>query len=384
MLLLLPLLACGPSLSLLNGGETALKRPGASQSTSADGVAAGTDGSVWVFTQQSNHVLKLGETNATLEVELTSSSAPIVLADGSIVAHDSGAVVHLSAQGEELWRTNAPGTLLTHLAQRSDGSVLGAGTVQENGTDNGYALFALSADGQETGRAQLLDQPRSTIAVGPNDTVYVGSSELLALDPNLTELWAAALPATLDSIAVDDTRVFVHTVTNNLLALDTTTGDTLWTAVGVGGDPVLTSNDRLYVTDASETNAGVWVLDARDGEVLMRSDRACLGGAVGADDNLYVACRFPDLYPSDAFPQGAPFIPTLMSPTGLFEFPDSSVDNPGPSFGAQPAEESVVLLEGEAWFVGGTEVLHYSTKTAPATTAWSNTRGSASRLGRSQ
>ena len=387
MMLFLLLVGCGPSLSLLNDGDSVLSRIGVGGSmhaTTADGLAVGDDGTLWAMTFQNSFVLKLDGAIAVVEVALNSQEAPIVRPDGSIVVRADDDVVAVDSQGAELWRTPAPGNILSRLAQRSDGSLVAAGTIVEGGNNIGYTVFSVGPDGGETGRAGLTEQPRTAIAVGPDDTTYVGASDVHAFDADLNEVWSTTLAATLDSIAVDGERVYAHTVTNSLVALDAATGDTLWTAVGVGSDPVLASNDRIYVTGSKESEAGVWLLDARDGEVLNQQTRACFGGAVGRDDNLYTSCKFPEIYTEGAYPNGIPFVPTVMSPDGEFLVPEFKPEHGHANVSTEPVQDNVVLLDNEAWFIGGPAILHYATRTGPADTAWSHQRGSSDRSGRAR
>ncbi|MBP0491422.1 PQQ-binding-like beta-propeller repeat protein [Pararoseomonas indoligenes] len=165
---------------------------------------------------------------------------------GGNLAHDPGHA--LAGEGlREAWRASI-GTGSSYRRRITSGPILANGTVF---TADAYGTVS-ATDATSGGRRwtrETTPEKDDTGAVGAglafsDGTLYAatGMAEVLAMDPGTGEIrWRASVPApTRGGIAVSAGRIFVPTVENQLLALSTEDGRTLWTYRGsqVGAVPL--------------------------------------------------------------------------------------------------------------------------------------------------
>ncbi|WP_338661467.1 PQQ-binding-like beta-propeller repeat protein [Pararoseomonas sp. SCSIO 73927] len=176
--------------------------------------------------------------------------APAALAEwpqaGGNLAHDPGHV--LVGEGlREAWRASV-GTGSSYRRRITTGPILANGTIFAADAFGTVSAFDAGSGGRRWTR-ETVPEKDDTGAVGAglafsDGTLYVatGMAEVLAMNPASGEIrWRASVPApTRGGISVSANRIFVPTVENQLLALSTEDGRTLWTYRGtqVGALPL--------------------------------------------------------------------------------------------------------------------------------------------------
>jgi hypothetical protein len=171
---------------------------------------------------------------------------------------------HVSAKGETLWHTPAPG-LFPRAAVSSDGTLFYADT---------SGLYAFSPEGGMLWHRQLLDknlavfslEPWYFLVTGPSSTLYAGirsgtpnfATKLLAVRPDGQLLWTLLPSPWAFGAPVFGEEGQIYAPSGNNLVLIDKTGHVIWRFVppgnpmygmyGKGMTPVVGKNGDLYVT----------------------------------------------------------------------------------------------------------------------------------------
>ena len=171
---------------------------------------------------------------------------------------------HVSAKGETLWHTPAPG-LFPRAAVSSDGTFFYADT---------SGLYAFSPEGRMQWHQQLLDknlavfnlEPWHFLVTGPNSTLYAGvisgppnfASKLLAISRDGQLLWTLLPSPWAFGAPVFGEEAQIYAPSGNNLVLLDRTGKVVWKFTppgspmyglyGKGMTPVVGKNGDLYVT----------------------------------------------------------------------------------------------------------------------------------------
>lgn len=166
------------------------------------------------------------------------------------------------------------------------------GTVYAPSNDG--SLYAINADGEllwsfETGH-YIWSQPQLTA-----DGIYFGSMDhfVYGLSKNGDQLWSVEMGGAVVGSPVlseDGTVLYVGSVGNEMVALDTSTGDLLWaleTQESVWGRGIL-AEETLYFADSGGT---LYALDPDDGEPIWQTEFAgsVVGGLTAIADGFVLA-----------------------------------------------------------------------------------------------
>lgn len=169
---------------------------------------------------------------------------------------------------------------------------------EDNGTvyapSNDGSLYAISDDGDllwsfETGH-YIWSQPQLT-----EDAIYFGSMDhfVYGLSKNGDQLWSVEMGGAVIGSPVlseDESVLYVGSVGNEIIALDTSTGDLLWTLEtdeSVWGRGILV-NETLYFADSGGT---LYALNPDDGEPLWQTEfsGSVVGGLTAITDGFVLA-----------------------------------------------------------------------------------------------
>lgn len=169
---------------------------------------------------------------------------------------------------------------------------------EEGGTvyapSNDGSLYAINADGEllwsfETGH-YLWSQPQLT-----EDGIYFGSMDhfVYGLSKNGDQLWSMEMGGAVIGSPVlseDGTVLYVGSVGNEMVAMDTSSGDLLWTLEtedSVWGRGIL-ADGRLYFADSGGT---LYALNPADGMPLWQTEfsGSVVGGLTAITDGFVLA-----------------------------------------------------------------------------------------------
>ena len=217
--------------------------------------------------------------------------APPLVTDDAIYIGDLANTFHKldKATGSEVWAYSD-----------SQGFYLGQAAIY-NGVvyapNNDGILYALDADNGsliwtfETGH-YLWSQP-----VIANDTIYVGSMDhsVYAISLDGDKVWSYELSGAVSGAPImseDGSMVFAGSLGNQMVALDATTGDLVWsfdTAKSVWGTSVV-ADGKLVFTD---TAGNIYIVSAEDGVGIWQTEIAgeIVGGATSIGDGFVVATQ---------------------------------------------------------------------------------------------
>ena len=182
------------------------------------------------------------------------SSSPVLAEDGTLYvgvstksgADAAGALVAVSAQGEELWRYVTPDRI------GSTPAVTDFGTIYVGCRDAN--LYAVGKDGQERWKYKTGASIQSSPTIAPDGTVYIGSSDglLHAVRPNGEALWTfdANGPVSSTAALTAEGNILVGDESGTLHAIDAG-GTALWSAsagiqIGLSA-PVIDAAGNIYV-----------------------------------------------------------------------------------------------------------------------------------------
>jgi outer membrane protein assembly factor BamB len=216
--------------------------------------------------------------------------APPLVTDDAVYIGDLANEFHKldKATGEAIWTYSG-----------AKGFYLGQAAIQDDvvyAPNNDGALYALSSDGDllwtfETGH-YLWAQPQIA-----NDMIYIGSMDhfVYALSLDGTEIWSYELSGAVTGaplLSEDGSMLYVGSLNNEMLALDTASGNVVWTfeaAESVWGNSVL-AEGNLYFSDAAGT---IYAISAESGEADWQTATSAevVGGVSSIGDGIVVATQ---------------------------------------------------------------------------------------------
>ena len=179
----------------------------------------------------------------------------------------------------------------------ADGFYIGQ-AAEENGNvyapNNDGRLYALDENGDllwafETGHF-IWAQPQISM-----DAIFIGSMDhyVYAISKNGDPLWSVEMTGAVvgsQLLNEDGTILYVGTIGEEMVALDTTNGDVIWrieTGASVWGRPILV-DESLYFSDSS---GNIYALNANTGDVDWQAEvfGSVTGGLTALEDGFVVA-----------------------------------------------------------------------------------------------
>ncbi len=217
--------------------------------------------------------------------------APPLVTDDAVFIGDLANEFHKldKATGQELW--GYPGAEGFYLGQAAilDGVVYAPnndGTLYALDAENGSLLWTF-----KTGH-YLWAQPQIM-----NDVIYLGSMDhfVYAISLDGQEIWSKELSGAVTGAPIlneDGSMLFVGSLDNEMIALDTASGEEVWTfgtSQSVWGTSIL-ADGRLIFTDSAGT---VYAVDAESGEALWQTSTSAeiVGGVSSIGDGFVVATK---------------------------------------------------------------------------------------------
>lgn len=267
----------------------------------------------------------------------------------------TGLVMAVRPDGSERWHTNTPEEIEGAPAISADGTTLYIGCADGR-------LYALStADGSQkwtfdTGRVSAI---YCDPAVGPDGTIYVGStylqtlqdSVLYAVAPDGTKRWVVSAAGSIEgapAIATDGTLYFGAGQTVYAVAPDGTYKWTYTTAGLIYAAPAIGADGTVYI--GSDGND--FVALTPDGKLKWQFPaRIGAGAAIGADGSIYVGTTDGKLYALTAGGQVNPGWPITVG-AGIFSIPAVRADGTI-IFGSDDRAVHAVNSDGTSKWVAG-------------------------------
>ena len=251
-----------------------------------------------VFVAYSTYIFSLDGANGSVNwsyPEKASAAvifyAPPLVTDDAVYIGDLANTFHKldKANGEEIWSyTDSQGFYLGQAAIY-DGVVYAPnndGILYAIDADNGSLLWTF-----ETGH-YLWSQPQIA-----NDTIYIGSMDHFAYAISLAgeEIWSHELSGAATGaplLSEDGSLLFVGSLGNQMVALDTATGEVDWTYdtdQSVWGTLVIADGTLIF----TDTGGNVYGVMAESGEALWRTQVSgeVVGGVSPIEDGFVVASK---------------------------------------------------------------------------------------------
>lgn len=228
-------------------------------------------------------------------------SSPAVGADGTIYLFGADQSLYaLSPDGQVQWAFRAGGAILSaSVAIAQDRTIY-------FGADDGN-LYALAPDGKEKWRF-IADLPiRSSPALGPDGTIYVGSgsqpsedAKVYAIQPNGTlkgrpfdveggVVSGPALTAKILYIGALDRRVYAVNLNGFYRQWRFRAGDSIYSSPAIGAD------DTIYI-GADNGNLYALAPDGKERWRFQTNDRIVSSPVIGPDGTIYVGSLDGQLY----------------------------------------------------------------------------------------
>lgn len=217
--------------------------------------------------------------------------APPLVTDDAIYIGDLANTFHKldKTSGEEIWSYTGSQGFYLGQAAIYDGVVYAPnndGNLYALDADNGSLLWIFKTS------HYLWSQPQIA-----NDTIFIGSMDHFAYAISLAgeEIWSSELAGAATGaplLSENGSMLFVGSLGNRMVALDTATGDVVWTFEtdqSVWGTAVV-SEGKLVFTD---TAGNVYIVSAENGESLWHTEISgeIVGGASFIVDGFIVATQ---------------------------------------------------------------------------------------------
>lgn len=262
--------------------------------TDSPGIALTDDA---VFVAYGNYVYSLDVTDGTVNwgypekasTNIVFYAPPLVTDDALYIGDLDKTFYKLDRQSGQIdWTfTDSAGFYLGQAAE-SDGTIYVP--------NNDGSLYALSADGDllwtfETGH-YLWTQPQVS-----SDTIFIGSMDhfVYAVSKGGTQIWSADLSGAVTGTPLlneDGSVLYVGSMAKQMVALNTATGNTLWsfdTEEGVWGSAIL-ANGNLYFADSA---GNIYAVNAESGAAIWQTEFAdnIIGGLTAVEDGFVIGTQ---------------------------------------------------------------------------------------------
>lgn len=280
--------------------ESIVNRDGSRGEIKASAPAIGADGTVYVNLSTNGDVYAFnpdGSVKWRFDKPTKGSygGGPMIGADGTIYsASQDGNLYAINPNGTEKWSFSTGNDI------RAFPALGGDGTIYIATRNSPRKLYAVNPDGSEKWSFEL-DNTAGAIAVGQDNTIYVGtSSSMYAVNPDGTEKWSASAKITeMSGIAIKDNTIYAGGMAGEGLYAFSSSGQLLWTfSIPVDiYSPAIDKDGTIYVTSKNINTEGGGVLFAINPDGTQKWKFVAGGGFNYAsptiDENgvIYVGCE---------------------------------------------------------------------------------------------